>query len=172
MVAAVVAATLALTAVPVLPSGVPIPSAGSATATASSIPPPDVLERMLKKRKAKVTTYSGPRTSKTNCGYVSCSVYFTRKKTRRLNRDADLHKGLSAAGTAAVCAGVAAVSTPVGGAACAAYMGANATVILHNIKRAAERRGCFKIRYRLGPGLGITYHNVRKKNRFCYRGAR
>ena len=98
--------------------------------------------------------------SVTNCGYSSCSLYFSRSQTQWLHTNIAAAGGIYGGGGIIICAALAAAST-VGAAfvaaGCTAVLAVYGGFIQNALNRAAGDNGCFRMRYFGAYGLAEFY---------------
>lgn len=84
-----------------------------------------------------------------NCGFLSCSIYFSRSETKQINNDIALAGG-GIGGLAAACTLLALFPPPAGvilAAVCAAGVALEGAFFLNALTHAAGDNGCLRIRY-------------------------
>ena len=103
-----------------------------------------------------------------DCGFATCSIYLTRNTTKELCERlcGALGGGLLTGGASGVVTGVC---TPALGPAawvCGAVVGAAAEFFKEQLRKAADKRQCLRIRYsRFGPPSAIGLYV--DGSRFC-----
>jgi len=94
-----------------------------------------------------------------DCGWVTCSYYFTRSQTRKANTNINLVGG-GINGLAASCAFIAAMggpAAPIVAAACGVSIVAYGSFLLDAIQRAAASNKCLRVRW-LVVGGGYSFY--------------
>jgi hypothetical protein len=94
-----------------------------------------------------------------DCGYISCSLWFTRGETKNINKRINLYGG-GIAGLGLACGYIASIAGPAGpmiGLLCGAAIITYGTFFLDAVTRAAADNKCLRIRS--GPGQPYTFHS-------------